>query len=231
LGLGGGFLVVPALTSLLKVPPRVSIGTSSCVVLAVSCVACHAYLQRGLASPRASLFIALAAMLSARLGALLTNKVNPKTLKHLFGGWLLIVSSLIGAKAAGLMVSASVPGAGEIAAVLPLLALGAGTGLISGLLGVGGGTVLVPSLTLLFQFPQPEAQGCALLGMVPPSMVSVWTHWRRSNVDKALAAGAVFGALVGGWSGSLLATSLPERTLRVVFAIVLSFVGVKYLRV
>uniref|UniRef100_A0A7R9ZZ69 Membrane transporter protein n=1 Tax=Pyrodinium bahamense TaxID=73915 RepID=A0A7R9ZZ69_9DINO len=230
LGLGGGFLVVPALTSLLGTEPRLSIGTSACVVLAVSCIACRAYLARGLASVRAAAAIAVAALVTARVGATLTGKVNPKLLKRMFGGWLIIVSTVIGVRAAGLMPLRAVPGASEAAALAPLFGLGAGTGLVSGLLGVGGGTVLVPSLTLAFHFPQSEAQGCALLGMVPPSAVSALTHWRRGNVDRSLVGGAVLGALVGGWSGSLVAASLPERALRAVFAAVLGAVGVKYLR-
>lgn len=231
LGLGGGFLVVPALTSLLDVEPRLAIGTSSCVVLAVSCVACPAYIAKHLASPRASLTIALSAFLTARFGATLTGKANPKTLKRLFGAWLIIVSSLIGSQVSGIMPSvAVVHGAGASASLFPLLALGTVTGLISGLLGVGGGTVLVPALTLLFGFPQKEAQGCALLGMILPSLVSASTHWRNGNVGRNLTGSAVAGALVGGWSGSMLAAVLPNRPLRATFSLILSLVGLKYLR-
>jgi uncharacterized membrane protein YfcA len=184
-----------------------------------------------LASPRASLAIALSAFLTARFGATLTGKANPKTLKTLFGAWLLIVSGLIGSQVSGIMPSAAVVhGAGASTSLLPLLALGATTGVISGLLGVGGGTVLVPALTLLFGFPQKEAQGCALLGMILPSIVSASTHWRKGNVSRNLAGSAVAGALVGGWSGSMLAAVLPNRPLRAVFSVVLGLVGFRYLR-
>mmetsp|Transcript_16326 Transcript_16326/g.35776 ORF Transcript_16326/g.35776 Transcript_16326/m.35776 type:complete len:337 (+) Transcript_16326:101-1111(+) len=231
LGLGGGFLVVPALTSLLDVDPKLAIGTSSFVVLSVSAIACGTYVARGLASWRAAGIIALTALITARLGATLTAKANSKTLKKVFGGWLLIVSSLIGAKASGLLVGgASIPSAGASAAMLPLAGLGGVTGFISGLLGVGGGTVLVPSLTLGFGFPQAEAQGCALLGMVPPAVVSTTTHWRNGNVDRSLVVMAVIGALLGGALGGSLASSLPENALRAVFAVVLGLVAVKYLR-
>jgi len=231
LGLGGGFLVVPALTSLLAVEPRFSIGTSAVVVLAVSCAACRAYVARGLASPRVAAAIAVTALITARVGATLTSKVNPKLLKRMFGGWLIIVSSLIGGKALGFLAAgATIKGAAEVVALAPLLLLGAVTGFVSGLLGVGGGTVLVPALTLGFGFSQPEAQGCALLGMVPPAVVSTTTHWRRGNVDRQLVAYAVTGALAGGVAGSLAAAQLPERALRIVFSVVLAAVGVKYLR-
>jgi len=231
LGLGGGFLVVPALTSLFGIDPRIAIGTSSAVVFSVSCIACQAYISRGLASFRASAAIALSALITARIGATLTARAQPKALKRGFGGWLLLVSFLIGAKSFGLLdAGVGIPGAGEIASLPKLAMLGSTTGLLSGLLGVGGGTVLVPLLTLLFGFPQAEAQGCALLGMVPPSVVSLRTHWQKGNFDRRLAMGAVAGAVIGGWLGSRIAADLPEKSLRLVFAVVLTGVGAKYLR-
>lgn len=229
LGLGGGFLVVPAMCTLLGTEPRKAVGTSAMVVLAVSCVACRTYVARGLASWRAAGCIALAALLTARVGASMTARTKPAVLKRAFGGYLMLVSAIIGLKAAGLlMAGASIRGAGAVAPIVPLLGLGAVTGFVSGLLGVGGGTVLVPSLTLAFSFPQPEAQGCALLGMVPPAVVSSSTHLSKGNVDSKLVWGAVLGAMVGGAGGSYGAAMLPERTLRICFAVVLACVGLKY---
>eukprot|EP00933_Yihiella_yeosuensis_P034838 TRINITY_DN28323_c0_g1_i2.p1 TRINITY_DN28323_c0_g1~~TRINITY_DN28323_c0_g1_i2.p1 ORF type:complete len:275 (+),score=47.37 TRINITY_DN28323_c0_g1_i2:324-1148(+) len=231
LGLGGGFLVVPFLTLGLKVEPRLATGTSAAVVLAVSLAACRTYLANGIASVRAAAAIAFGAVVTARFGAMMTSKVNPKVLKKLFGIWLLIVSFLIGAKAFGLLKAGStIVGAGEQVALLPLVLLGSVTGFISGLLGVGGGTVLVPTLSLLFAFPQVEAQGCALLGMVPPSFISTYTHWRCNNIEKRIVWFAVAGALLGGSAGSSVASILPEKSLRIFFSAVLLCVGGKYLR-
>lgn len=231
LGLGGGFLVVPALNSLMNMEPRKSIGTSSFVVLATSCSAVCSYLHEGLASLRAAGAIAATAIFSARLGASLTSKVKPKTLKKGFGAWLLLVSAIILAKAFRLMpVTTSLPHAGSSTALLPLMLLGVFSGLISGLLGVGGGTVLVPVLALLFSFPQSEAQGSALLAMLLPSVVSTTTHWSKGNVDRAVVGFAVLGAVLGGFSGGSVAAVLPERALRMVFGCVLSLVAVKYMR-
>jgi len=222
---------VPALTSFLGVEPRFAVGTSAVVVLAVSCTACQTYFSRGLVSLRTASAIAVTALVTARLGASQTAKVNPKTLKRYFGGWLLIASSLIAAKAAGLTASGAVlQNVGATVAVPPLLILGAATGLISGLLGVGGGTVLVPALTLGFHFPQALAQGSALMAILPPAITSTLTHLQKGNVDRSLVGGAVLGALAGSSVGSTVAARLPERALRMVFAVVLAGVGAKYLR-
>ncbi|CAL1143530.1 unnamed protein product [Cladocopium goreaui] len=231
LGLGGGFLVVPALNSLMGLEPRKSIGTSSFVVLATSASAVCTYIHEGLASLRAAGAIAVTAVISARMGASMTNKVKPKTLKKGFGAWLLLVSVVIMAKALRLLpVHSSVTHAGATAALLPLSGLGIASGLVSGLLGVGGGTVLVPVLALAFAFPQSEAQGSALLAMLLPSVVSCSTHWSKGNVDRDLAGFAVLGALLGGFGGGEMAALLPERALRLIFAAVLSVVAVKYIR-
>jgi len=230
LGLGGGFLIVPALTSLLRAEPRKAVGTSAVVVLAVSVTACWSYVAKGLAPERDALAIAVSALLTAGPGAMLTSRVNPKVLKRCFGGWLLFVSTLIVFRVSG-MLHTSLVTARQRESVYELIwlcILGSMTGIVKGLLGVGGGTVLVPALTLLFGFMQKEAQGCALLGTIPPSLVSVATHWRQGNVDKQLTSTVVIGAMVGGVSGSLLATKLPEKALQLIFVSVLSSIGIQY---
>ena len=83
--------------------PRKSIGTSSFVVLATSASAVCSYIYEGLTSFRAAAAIGVTAMVSARIGATMTNKVKPKTLKKGFGAWLMIVSVLIFAKAMKLL--------------------------------------------------------------------------------------------------------------------------------
>jgi len=231
LGLGGGFLIVPALTSALRVEPRQAVGSSAVVVLAVSCAACGSYVAKGLAPQRDALAIAIPALLTAGPGAMLTSRVNPHVLKRCFGGWLLFVSTLIVFRVSGLMAASIAPAREResLNELISLCVLGAGTGVVKGLLGVGGGTVLVPALTLLFGFMQKEAQGCALLGSIPPSLISVATHWRQGNVDSKLTGMVVVGAMIGGVTGSLFATKLPEKALQLVFVSVLSMIGVQYI--
>merc|ERR1712217_393326 len=107
--------------------------------------------------------------------------------------------------------------------------LGSVTGLVKGLLGVGGGTVLVPALTLAYGFAQHEAQGCAIVGTIPPSIISAMTHWRQGNVEIRLTSVVVFGSMIGAMIGSAVATELPEKTLRLVFVICLSLIGLHYM--
>jgi hypothetical protein len=111
-----------------------------------------------------------------------------------------------------------------------LLSTGVFTGFLSGMMGVGGGSIMVPAMVLLAGFPQVLAQGSSLLAMVPAGAVGAYTHWRLGNVVTRLLAGLVPGILVGTFAGSSLALRLPEVALRLVFAAVLVWTGSKYVR-
>ena len=98
--------------------------------------------------------------------------------------------------------------------------LGAVAGVLSGLFGVGGGILFVPTLTAL-GLTQLHAEASSLLAIIPTVLVGVWRQQRYGNVRwrSALVIGtASIGAAVGG---AQVAESLPEATLRKLFAVLL----------
>ena len=108
-----------------------------------------------------------------------------------------------------------------------LIAFGAAAGVLAGLLGVGGGILLVPFLVLVVGMTQHEAEATSLL-VILPTAVAASLALRRRNVGDlptALAVGLV-GA-VGAVAGVLLALALDADVLRLVFAALLAFVGVR----
>jgi uncharacterized membrane protein YfcA len=111
-----------------------------------------------------------------------------------------------------------------------LLSTGVFTGFLSGMMGVGGGTIMVPSMVLLTGFTQYVAQGSSLLAMVPAGSVGAYTHWKLGNVRTDLLAGLIPGILIGTYLGGTTAQFLPEATLRIIFAAVLIWTGARYLR-
>jgi uncharacterized membrane protein YfcA len=111
-----------------------------------------------------------------------------------------------------------------------LLTTGLFTGFLSGMMGVGGGSLMVPAMILLAGFPQVLAQGSSLLAMVPAGASGAYTHWRLSNVVRGMLPGLIPGILVGTFVGSSLALRTPETALRLIFAAVLVWTGTKYLR-
>ena len=111
-----------------------------------------------------------------------------------------------------------------------LIAFGFFTGGAAGLLGVGGGIMMVPFLTLVVGVSQHAAQATSLLVVLPTAIVASITLQRKGVGDLPLALR--FGAIgaVGGIAGALLALALPGHALRLVFALFLAVVAVRLVR-
>lgn len=111
-----------------------------------------------------------------------------------------------------------------------LVAFGALAGVASGLLGVGGGTAIVPFLTLAVGLSQHSAEATSLLVILPTAIAGSLTLRRHGVGDLGLALRlGVFGA-AGSVGGALLALALPAGTLRLVFAIFVGLVGLRLAR-
>jgi uncharacterized membrane protein YfcA len=110
---------------------------------------------------------------------------------------------------------------------IALVAFGVVVGVTSGLLGVGGGTLVVPFLTLAVGLSQHEAEATSLVVILPTAVAGSLALRRRGVGDLGLALRfGVFGA-AGSVLGALLALTLPGSTLRIVFAVFVGLVGVK----
>ena len=119
--------------------------------------------------------------------------------------------------------------AASVAVFGALVAVGAATGVVAGTLGVGGGLLMVPFLTLVVGMPQHAAEGTSLLVILPTAIAATIALRRRGLGDLrvALELGAL-GA-VGAAGGALLALALPGHALRLVFAGLLVIVGARLL--
>jgi uncharacterized membrane protein YfcA len=109
-----------------------------------------------------------------------------------------------------------------------LLLLGLLAGVLSGLIGIGGGIVIVPALVLLFGLSQHTAQGTTLALMVPPiGLLAAWTYYKAGFVDLKMAAFICVGFFIGGLLGAKFATEIPDPLLRKIFGVVLFLVSLK----
>ena len=107
--------------------------------------------------------------------------------------------------------------------------LGVCAGVLSGALGLGSGIILVPTLVLLCGFMQKSAQGMALAVMVPMALLGALRYWKNPQIEMNLAVVALIicGALVGTLIGTELVSRLPGSVLRKAFAIFMVIVAVK----
>jgi uncharacterized membrane protein YfcA len=114
--------------------------------------------------------------------------------------------------------------------VIEAVLLGLGAGVVAGMLGVGGGILFVPALTIGVGLSQVEAEATSLLAVVPVALIGAWRQERYGNV--ALREAAVIGALsgVGVAAGVVLSNVLSGRALKVGFAALLLFTAFQLTR-
>ncbi|MEJ7825875.1 MAG: TSUP family transporter [Solirubrobacteraceae bacterium] len=113
-----------------------------------------------------------------------------------------------------------------IAAIL----IGFAAGVLAGLLGVGGGALFVPALTLGLGLSQIDAEATSLLAIIPVALVGAWRQNARGNVDLPMAGAIGLLAVAGAAGGAVLANAVPERALEVGFALLLLFVAAQLAR-
>jgi uncharacterized membrane protein YfcA len=115
----------------------------------------------------------------------------------------------------------------KMATVLCLL-FGLVAGILSGLLGIGGGIFIIPALIFLLGFSQQTAQGTTLAMMVPPiGLLAAWAYYKAGFVDLKIAGLMCIGFFVGGFFGAKFATAIPEATLSRIFGVAMLIVSVK----
>ncbi|HMI62676.1 MAG TPA: sulfite exporter TauE/SafE family protein [Puia sp.] len=111
-----------------------------------------------------------------------------------------------------------------------LLLVGLLAGMLSGLVGLGGGVIIVPALVFLLGFSQHQATGTSLgILLLPAGIFAVINYYKRGYVDMNVVLLVFAGFLVGGYLGSRISVSLSEVTLKKIFGVVLLLIAGKVL--
>lgn len=108
--------------------------------------------------------------------------------------------------------------------------IGLAAGIVAGLLGVGGGVLFVPALTIFLALSQVDAEATSLLAIIPVALAGAWRQHAHGNVD--LRAGVVLGllGLGGAAAGAVIANAVPERALEIGFALLILLVAAQLAR-
>ncbi len=113
---------------------------------------------------------------------------------------------------------------------IAFILLGITAGILSGLIGIGGGVIIVPALVFLFGFSQLKAQGTTIALMVPPiGILAAWAYYQKGHVDIKAATLVCAGFVLGGLVGASIAADLSSATLEKIFGVVLLFIALKML--
>jgi len=106
---------------------------------------------------------------------------------------------------------------------------GVSTGILSGMLGIGGGAIMVVMAIALLNVSQHVAQAAALTAIIPTALTGVYKHHRNGLVNWQLVLYMSIGGVIGGLAGSYWANIMDEAILRKVFSIFFALIGVKLL--
>ncbi|MBX5436478.1 MAG: sulfite exporter TauE/SafE family protein [Alicyclobacillaceae bacterium] len=232
-GLGGGFIIVPFLTLAFLVPARFAAGTSTAVIAVNALASTIVYFrQRRIDLTSAAAFAAMA-IPGSFLGARLSSLISSRAYDVSFGALMLAVSLFLvfrprEAKRARWRPTTTrrvVDAAGntfEYAFNLPA-GLGAafGTGFLSSLFGIGGGTVLMPVMVLLLGFPAHIAVATSMFVVLISAVVGGISHALLGDVIWEYALFLAIGAWAGGQVGALVASRVPAQLLLRVLAVLM----------
>ena len=114
--------------------------------------------------------------------------------------------------------------------ILLLIVIGLAAGILSGLVGVGGGIIIVPALVYFLSFSQKSAQGTSLgILLLPVGILAVSQYYQKGFIDIKVVLIVSVGFLLGGLLGSKIAVTLPVATIKKAFAILLLLTALKML--
>lgn len=114
--------------------------------------------------------------------------------------------------------------------ILTLVIIGLAAGMLSGLVGVGGGIIVVPALVFFLGFTQYQAQGTSLgLLLLPVGILAVLNYYHKGHIDVKVVGIMAIAFVLGGWLGSKLALSIPELLVKRIFAVILFYTAFKML--
>lgn len=224
-GVGGGTLIVPALVMWLGINQRLAAGISVTAILPTSIVGATTYAIQGNVDWVAAIALAAGIIFGAQVGSLLLHKLKLGVIQWSFLAFLLVVIVSLWFVVPSRDDSIEV----SVVMVVGLLVTGFITGILSGLIGVGGGVVVVPVLMFFFGSSDLIAKGTSLLMMIPGSISATLGNFKRGNLDWRMALTVGLAASVCVPLGALFAGIIDPFWGNVAFSAYLTYVFVQML--
>lgn len=223
-GVGGGIVIVPALTLLARFPYKVAVGTSLTAIVPISAAGIIGYATAGEIDLAAAGLITLGSLAGAVAGTRWLETLSGSALQWAFAALML-------ATAVRLVAGGDAEGSGRgtltVATVVALVLLGFAAGVLAGLLGVGGGIIIVPALTIGIGLPLVLAKGTSLMVILPTSVLGTLRN-RTSGLTALRPAMVVGGAgVASAFLASQLSLTLDPGLSALLFAGLLVVVAVR----
>lgn len=227
MGLGGGIILVPALTLIFKLPISEAVGTSLLGVVAVSTAAAIDFLKSGRADLELGMTLETVTAAGALTGGLVAGFISHQVIYLLFGV-ILFYAAINMARPRRNRVDGGegdYPKHKGIGMALSFLA-----GNVSGLLGVGGGVVKVPLMNLVMRVPLKIATATSsyMIGITAASAAIVYLF--RGDVDYFKAAAIIIGIFAGSRLGALISYKINLLALRLLFVVIILFTAFEMIK-
>jgi len=223
-GVGGGIVMTPGLQILLGARPIVALATPLPVIFPTALTGARAYRRAGEVDTNAAAWMVGPGVAGAVLGSWLTRLIDT----HI----LLVVTAILLAYQAASILRGARPATSHAVArrATPAAFAGIGllAGLVSGLLGIGGGLVMVPMLAGVLGMPLKRALGTSLLAIVALVVPGTIVHAALDHIDWAAFLVLTVGAIPGAAIGARLALGTKERTLRLLVGGFLLLIALAY---
>lgn len=222
-GVGGGTVIVPLLVLLLQFDQRLAAGTSLAAIVPTASVGVISYATTGSVAWIPALILAAGAVVGAQIGTRLLPRISQTALRWGFVGFLVVVIVSL------FLVIPSRDAVFELTWLtgIALVAVGVGTGILAGLIGVGGGVIVVPVLMLAFGTSDLVAKGTSLLMMIPTAVSGTVGNLRNRNVDLLAAVLIGVAACTTTALGAWLATIVDPTLGNLLFAAYLVVIAVQ----
>lgn len=244
-GLGGGVVIIPVIVLIFNIDIHYAMGASLISVIATSSGAAAAYLREGYTNLRIGMFLEIAAVIGAFIGALLVAIVS-KTLIAIVFSLIMFFSALVTIRrkeeietstvshpwAIALKLDGSYPVANtqqtyQVQNVPLAFSLMGFAGMMSGLLGIGSGTLKVLAMDQALRLPFKVATTTSNFMIGITAAVSAGVYFSQGYINPAIAFPVMLGVLVGSIVGARALTHMHNRVLRLIFSIVICLIGVQ----
>jgi uncharacterized membrane protein YfcA len=224
-GVGGGILIVPALVLILHMGQRLAHGTSLAAIVPIAAAGVIGFAVEGAVDWPVAGILVVGAALGALVGTRLLHVLSSRVLGFIFVGCLLVTTLRL------VFDQSEATGRGDltVGSAAGLVAIGVVSGVLAGLLGVGGGIIMVPAMVLLYSIPAAVAKGTSLAVIIPTATVGTVRNVQAHNVDLNTAAVVGLSGVVSSFAASKLSIGLDERLSNLLFAGLMVVTGTRML--
>ena len=244
-GLGGGVILVPSMflaasisDSFSWATPQTIVGISLITMIFTSLSSATAYMKSKRVDFQTGLLLLSGSIPGGVLGSWLNSYFSPKTFLIFFGTLVIVISLLMIVKKEKIPKRTGKHGlqrtvhiAGETydyrISVFLAIILSLAVGILSGLFGIGGGSIMVPAMILLFGMPAHIATATSMFMIFFVSMIGSISHVTMGHIAWEYVLSFIPGAWIGGKLGAKVNQLLPGKTLEWVLRIILIFVGIR----